>query len=154
MFILHMLAYFLNYLCINNTVLFAEQTYSTVAFFQKTESHKMYKVKKKIQTVEIAFTLFLEHRVENEIFGEEFETKLTEFCPWIGAEIQVFDANGDGYDDLTCHTSTGIIQITESHLVDQRTGRISEKQSSEGGSVGNHGVGAPEKSGMYYWSKC
>ena len=31
----------------------------------------------------------------------------------------MFDANGDGYDDLTCHTSTGIIQISESHIVDK-----------------------------------
>ena len=30
----------------------------------------------------------------------------------------MYDANDDGYDDLTCHTSTGIIQITESHIVD------------------------------------
>ena len=31
----------------------------------------------------------------------------------------MYDANGDGYDDLTCHTSTGIIQISESHIVEQ-----------------------------------
>ena len=30
----------------------------------------------------------------------------------------MYDANGDGYDDLTCHTSTGIIEISESHIVD------------------------------------
>ena len=30
----------------------------------------------------------------------------------------MYDANGDGYDDLTCHTSTGIIQISESHIVE------------------------------------
>ena len=61
-----------------------------------------------------------DHRTQNEYFGEEFKTELSEFCPWIGGDLQVFDANGDGYDDLTCHTSTGIIQITESHLVDNR----------------------------------
>ena len=37
----------------------------------------------------------------------------------------MFDVNHDGYDDLICHTSTGIIQISESHIVKQRTGRTS-----------------------------
>ena len=32
-------------------------------------------------------------------FGGEFEAT-TEFCPLIGSDLQVFDANGDGYDDL------------------------------------------------------
>ena len=37
----------------------------------------------------------------------------------------MFDVNHDGYDDLICHTSTGIIQISESHIVKQRTGETS-----------------------------
>ena len=61
----------------------------------------------------------LEHHSQGGFFAGEFNTELTEFCPWIGGDLQVFDANGDGYDDLTCHTSTGTIQITESHIVDQ-----------------------------------
>ena len=52
-------------------------------------------------------------------------TKLTRFCPWIGGDLQVYDANDDGYDDLTCHTSTGIIQISESHIVEQSKSNFS-----------------------------
>ena len=37
-------------------------------------------------------------------FGGEFEASTT-FCPRIGSDLQVFDANRDGYDDLTCHSS-------------------------------------------------
>ena len=59
-----------------------------------------------------------DHRTQNGFFAEEFKAKLPKFCPWIGGDLQVYDANGDGYDDLTCHTSTGIIQISESHIVD------------------------------------
>ena len=59
-----------------------------------------------------------DHRAHNGIFAEEFKAKLPKFCPWIGGDLQVYDANGDGYDDLTCHTSTGIIEISESHIVD------------------------------------
>ena len=40
----------------------------------------------------------------------------------------MFDANGDGYDDLTCHTSNGTITISESHIVEQRTGGVTEGQ--------------------------
>ena len=50
------------------------------------------------------------------------------FCPWIGGDLQVFDVNHDGYDDLICHTSTGIIQISESHIVKRRTGGVSGNQ--------------------------
>ena len=59
-----------------------------------------------------------DHRTQNGFFAEEFKAKLPKFCPWIGGDLQVYDANGDGYDDLTCHTSTGIIQISESHIVE------------------------------------
>ena len=91
------------------------------------------------------------HRVQNEIFGEEFETKLTEFCSLIGADIQMYDANGDGYDDLTCYTTTVIIQISESHIVDKLTGQEAIwKQNSEGESGVHNGVGASEDSGVYY----
>ena len=57
-------------------------------------------------------------------FGEEFQAETT-FCPLIGSELHVFDANGDGYDDLTYHTSNGTITISESHIVEQRTGGVS-----------------------------
>ena len=36
----------------------------------------------------------------------------------------MFDVNNDGYDDLICHTSTGIIQISESHIVKQHMGEV------------------------------
>ena len=62
------------------------------------------------------------------MFGEEFQAE-TIFCPLIGSELHVFDANGDGYDDLTCHTSNGTIAISESHIVEQRTGGLSGNQS-------------------------
>ena len=55
------------------------------------------------------------------MFGEEFDAS-TSFCPLIGSGLQPCDSNGDGYDDLTCHTSTGIITISESHIVEQRRG--------------------------------
>ena len=47
------------------------------------------------------------------------------FCPLIGSYLQGFDANGDGYDDLICHTSKGAITISESHIVEQKTGGVS-----------------------------
>ena len=81
------------------------------------------------------FPLFSDHRIQSQYFGEEFETDLIEFCPWIGADLQAFDANGDGYDDLTCHTSTGFIQISESHIVEQRAGGVSVEQGIGGMSV-------------------
>ena len=66
------------------------------------------------------------------MFAEEFEVS-TLFCPLIGSDLQPYDANGDGYDDLTCHTSNGIITITESHIVEQRMGRVSVFQGTEDG---------------------
>ena len=47
----------------------------------------------------------------------------------------MFDANGDRYDDLTCHTSNGPITISESHIVEQRTGGVSVKQTTSGTNV-------------------
>ena len=44
----------------------------------------------------------------------------------------MYDANGDGYDDLTCHKSTGIIQISESHIVQHRLGADSVKSNIGG----------------------
>ena len=44
------------------------------------------------------------------------------FCSKPGSDLTVFDANGNGYDDLTCHTSIGNIQKTESHIVGNLTG--------------------------------
>ena len=70
----------------------------------------------------IGYLCLSEHQAQSGFFAREFKTELTEFCPWIGGDLQVFDANGDGYDDLTCHTPTGIIQISESHIVDQLSG--------------------------------
>ena len=52
-------------------------------------------------------------------------------CPVIGSELKVFDANGDGYDDLTCHTTNGTIQISESHIVNAR-GRESVMEEDSG----------------------
>ena len=43
----------------------------------------------------------------------------------------MFDVNHDGYDDLICHTSTGVIQISESHIVDRRTDEISTESETE-----------------------
>ena len=47
----------------------------------------------------------------------------------------MFDAKGDGYDDLTCHTSNETITISESHIVEQRTGGVSMKQTTSGTNV-------------------
>ena len=57
-------------------------------------------------------------------FGEDFQAE-TIFCSLIGSELHVFGANGDGYDDLTCHTSNGTITISDSPIVEQRTGGVS-----------------------------
>ena len=57
-------------------------------------------------------------------FGDDFRAK-ENFCPLIGSYLQGYDANGDGYDDLTCQTSKGTITISESHIVEQRTGGVS-----------------------------
>ena len=63
------------------------------------------------------------------------------FCPLIGGDLQVFDVNHDGYDDLICHTSTGIIQISESHIVDEITGGTSNNGGNQrqGGQTGQQG---------------
>ena len=50
----------------------------------------------------------------------------------------MFDMNGDGYDDLICHTSDGRIQISESHIVDQMgKGYIVEETNKEGNTEGS-----------------
>ena len=72
------------------------------------------------------------HKNHSGYFGEEFDTELEVFCPWIGGDLQVFDVNHDGYDDLICHTSTGIIQISESHIMKQHTGGVSGNQGVRG----------------------
>ena len=73
------------------------------------------------------FVLIVDHKEHSGFFAEEFETqKLEVFCPWIGGDLQVFDVNHDGYDDLICHTSTGMIQISEIHIVNQLTGGITD----------------------------
>ena len=59
-------------------------------------------------------------------FKLEFATNVT-FCPLIGSDLQVFDVNTDGFDDLVCNTSNGTITITESHIVDQRPGGFSSE---------------------------
>ena len=74
-----------------------------------------------------------DHKTHSGFFTGEFNTELEVFCPWIGGDLQVFDVNHDGYDDLICHTSTVIIQISESHIVGQRTGRNSVEQTMESG---------------------
>ena len=73
-----------------------------------------------------------DNKEQSGYFAEGFETELKVFCPWIGGDLQVFDVNHDGYDDLICHTSTGIIQISESHIVDRRRGEISTEQEMDG----------------------
>ena len=72
------------------------------------------------------------------MFGEEFGAS-TSFCPLIGSDLRSYDANGDGYDDLTCHTSTGILTISESHIVEHRRGSSGD-QSTDRGSE-SQGVG-------------
>ena len=61
--------------------------------------------------------LLLEHSDHAGRFAEGFDTALDSFCPWIGGDLQVYDMNGDGYDDLICHTSDGRVLISESHIV-------------------------------------
>ena len=41
------------------------------------------------------------------------------FCPGYGTDLQSFDANGDRYDDLTCHRSIGEVAISESHIIEK-----------------------------------
>ena len=64
----------------------------------------------------------VEHAGHAGQFAEGFDTTLDTFCPWIGGDLQVFDMNGDGYDDLICHTSDGRVHISESHIVVQGSG--------------------------------
>ena len=42
------------------------------------------------------------------------------FCDMVGDDIRVQDVNCDGLDDLVCHSRTGQIYITESHIVSER----------------------------------
>ena len=50
------------------------------------------------------------------MFGDEFVRHMG-FCTHPGATVDVFDANGDDYADMTCHDSKGRIQIAEGHIV-------------------------------------
>ena len=74
--------------------------------------------------------LSLVKRSERNWFDVEFKAQVL-FCPLIGSDLQQYDANGDGYDDLTCHTSNGTITISETHIVEQRTGGVTEGQSTD-----------------------
>ena len=74
--------------------------------------------------------LFLVKRSEQNWFGAEFKAQVL-FCPMIGSDLQPYDAYSDGYDDLTCHTSNGTIAISESLIVEQRTGGVTEAQSTD-----------------------
>ena len=82
--------------------------------------------------------ILLENSTVTAMFGEEFDAS-TSFCPLIGSDLQPYDANGDGYDDLTCHTSTGIITISESHIVEQRRGSSGDRSTDRGSE--SQGVG-------------
>ena len=75
----------------------------------------------------------LEHAGHAGQFSEGFNAALDSFCPWIGGDLQVFDMNGDGYDDLICHTSDGRVHISESHIVVQQNSEI-----EEGNRLGNN----------------
>ena len=55
----------------------------------------------------------------------------------------MFDVNYDGYDDLICHTSTGIIQISESHIVKQLLGGTGVEQTMESGDNVESSTAAP-----------
>ena len=61
---------------------------------------------------------YSENKDTSNWFGDEFHA-LHAFCAEPGSALTVNDANGDGYDDLYCHPSTGGIQISESHIVDK-----------------------------------
>ena len=91
--------------------------------------------------------LFSDHQVQGEFFGEEFETEFVKFCLWIGADLQTFDANGDGYDYLICHTSTRMIQITESHIVEQRSRGSSLKPNTGDVTASNQEAEGTENTG-------
>ena len=74
----------------------------------------------------VSVYMLLEHWGHTGQFAEGFDTALDTFCPWIGGDLQVFDMNGDGYDDLICHTSDGRVHISESHIVVQGSGEIEQ----------------------------
>ena len=93
------------------------------------------------------YIFITDHKEHSGYFADEFDTELEVFCPWIGGDLQVFDVNHDGYDDLICHISTGIIQISENHIVQQLNGIASgvaefanqtEGGLSENGETGTH----------------
>ena len=86
--------------------------------------------------------LLLENSTVTAMFGEEFDAS-TSFCPLIGSDLQPYDANGDGYDDLTCHTSTGIITISESHIVEHRRGSSGDHSTDRGSE--SQGVGGENR---------
>ena len=52
---------------------------------------------------------------QNEVV-EVRPTILKGFCYEPGYWLYVFDANGDRYVDMTCHSSTGHLQIAEGHI--------------------------------------
>ena len=79
--------------------------------------HKGSKTCQHFGVVSLIYFTSTEHRDHAGHFAEGFVPSLEVFCPWIGGDLQVFDINGDGYDDLICHRSTGQITISESHIV-------------------------------------
>ena len=52
---------------------------------------------------------------QNEVV-EVRPTFLKKFCYEPGYWLYVFDANGDRYVDMTCHSSTGHLQIAEGQI--------------------------------------
>ena len=75
----------------------------------------------------------------------------------------MFDANGDGYDDLTCHSSNGTITISESHIVDQRQRNAGantenrdaqDKTDTTGTEHNNTDVDTPTGNGKWLLHKC
>ena len=49
-------------------------------------------------------------------FADRRPTILGNFCYKPGYWLYVFDANGNNYADMTCHSSTGHLQIAEGHI--------------------------------------
>ena len=58
----------------------------------------------------------LVHAETRGLFGETRTAILDEFCFQSGEHLDVLDANGDKFLDMTCHSSTGNIQIAEGHI--------------------------------------
>ena len=52
------------------------------------------------------------------MFGDEF-VKHMDYCKHPGASVEVFDANGDDFADVTCHDSKGRIWIAEGHIINE-----------------------------------